>query len=165
MDWYVVATKPHGELHAQTNLIKQGYTVFVPLIKKNRRHARRVDTVLRPLFPGYLFVQFNLKNTAWRSINGTIGVRYLLNNNGQPQCIQSSFIETLLGAIDENGAVTHPKPIFAKGEVVEIMTGALQGHLATILSANEKSRVRILLSIMGGEVISSISLEDIDKAS
>ena len=129
MDWYVVATNSHGELHAQTNLIRQGYTVFVPLIKKNRRHARRVDTVLRPLFPGYLFIQFNLKNTAWRSINGTIGVRHLLTNNGQPQCIQSSFIETLLGAIDENGAVTHPKPIFAKGEVVEIMTGALQAQL------------------------------------
>ena len=74
MDWFVVATKPNGERSAEMNLLQQGFDVFFPLIEKTRRHARRVDTVQKPLFPGYLFVQFDSSTTPWRSINGTIGL-------------------------------------------------------------------------------------------
>ena len=36
------------------------------MIRKQRSHARRVDTVLRPLFPNYLFVQANSHHYSHR---------------------------------------------------------------------------------------------------
>ena len=165
MDWFVVATKPNGERTAEVNLRQQGFDVFVPLMQKTRRHARRVETVLRPLFPGYLFIQFDAATMPWRSVNGTFGVRHILSNNGRPQPIVTEFVETLKAAMGSNGAVEEYTPSLTQGDTVEIMNGAMQGHLATILSTDDHGRVRILLTMMGGDIVSTISPEDLEKAS
>ena len=59
MPWYVVSTKPNQENRAALNLRKQAFEVLLPMMQKKRRHARQIETVLRPLFPGYLFVEFD----------------------------------------------------------------------------------------------------------
>lgn len=164
MSWYVVATKPNGERSAEANLSNQGYEIFLPVIEKTRRHARRTDIVRRPLFPGYLFVQFDPSTTAWRAINGTIGVRHLLMNNGRPQSIYGDFIKTIKLRISASGVIAEDPPVYKEGETVELISGAMQGHLATILSADENCRIKILLAMMGGEVISTIAAADIKKA-
>lgn len=165
MNWFVVATKPNGERLAEANLARQGFEVYVPLMQKTRRHARRVEKVLRPLFPGYLFVGFDAATTPWRSINGTIGVRHLLTNDGRPQPVLGGFVETLQQQTCDNGAVMDVTPQYHPGDTAVVMAGAMQGHLATILSADDHGRVRILLAMMGGDIVSSISAEDLEKAS
>ncbi len=165
MDWFVVATKPNNEKTAEFNLQQQGFKVFLPLIEKTRRHARRVEKVLRPFFPGYLFVQFDASNMPWNSINGTIGVRHILTNNGRPQPVAKNFVETLLCMLNERGAVNEQDRSFSIGSKVEVTAGVMQGHLATILSAESRGRVSILLAMLGGNVVSTISVGDLEKAS
>ena len=48
--WYAVYTRPHGEMAALENLLRQGYSVYLPRYRTRTCHARRVQTVLRPLF-------------------------------------------------------------------------------------------------------------------
>lgn len=162
MDWFVISTKTNKEKIAEKNLILQGFEVFLPLIQKTRRHARRVDKVLRPIFPGYLFVRFDAAMARWRSINGTIGVRHILTNNGHPQTVAKNFVELLLGNLNEYGAVEDPKKTFAVGSKIEVVSGAMQGRLATILSADEQGRVQILLAMMGRKIVATISSEDLE---
>ena len=57
--WYVVETLPRAELVAQSHLQRQSFGCFFPQFEKTRRHARRVDRVLAPVFPGYVFVRFD----------------------------------------------------------------------------------------------------------
>ena len=78
--WYVVHTQPRGESLAITNLINQGLETYLPLHLRRRRHARRTEWVPAPLFPSYLFVQFDVEQTRWRAIHSTFGVRYLVCN-------------------------------------------------------------------------------------
>ncbi len=165
MNWFVVATKPKNEKTAELNLKQQGFKVFLPLIEKTRRHARRVEKVLRPFFPGYLFVQFDASNMPWNSINGTIGVRHILTNNGRPQPVAKNFVETLLSMLNESGAVDIQEQAFTIGSKVEVASGVMQGHLATILSAESHGRVNILLAMLGGNIVSTISIKDLEKAS
>ena len=47
--------------------------------KKTVRHARQLKNVLRPVFPGYLFVQFGAERGDWRKINSTFGVARLVS--------------------------------------------------------------------------------------
>ena len=162
MDWFVIYTKPNSEKTAEANLLRQGFEVFLPLIEKTRRHARRVDKILRPIFPGYLFVRFDVAIMPWHSINGTIGVRHILTNNGRPQPVTQNFVEILLGKLNERGAIEEREQLFAIGSKVEVAAGAMQGQMATILSADDHGRVQILLSMMGGQVSSSISSEDLE---
>ena len=73
--WYVVHTRPHQERRAEANLLRQGYRAWLPQMERSRRHARRIETVRTPLFPGYLFVELDIAREAWCAINGTFGVR------------------------------------------------------------------------------------------
>ena len=51
--WYVVRVKTAQEDRAVWHLKNQGFHVYMPKYRKTIRHARKVQNVLRPLFPGY----------------------------------------------------------------------------------------------------------------
>ena len=75
--WYVIYTHTNGEEKALMNLKHQGFYAYVPRYRKTIRHARKVKTVLRPMFPRYMFVELDLELDQWRAINGTFGVACL----------------------------------------------------------------------------------------
>ena len=150
MNWYVVATKSNGERIAEHNLTKQDYEVLLPVLEKTRRHARWIDTVWRPLFPGYLFVRLGSLTTSWRAINGTFGVLRLLTNDGQPQPICEDFISALKLRITDSGTIKDIILDYLAGDKVEIISNAVQGHLAKVLSAENNIRIKVLLAMMGG---------------
>src|SRR5215475_12563612 len=91
--WYAVQCQPHREHVASRHLANQGFGVFLPLRKKLRRHARRVDSVQVPFFPGYLFVQFDKGKHRWRSINGTLGVTRLVMQGECPAPAPEGIVE------------------------------------------------------------------------
>ena len=67
--WYVVHTQPNRENRAAMNLRRQGFSAYLPIFQRTRRHARRTETVSRPLFPRYMFVEFDRNREPWRSIH------------------------------------------------------------------------------------------------
>ena len=93
--WYVVRTLPQRELHAAQHLANQGFRAFVPRYWKNRRHARKVETVSAPLFPQYIFTIFDMTRDRWRSVNGTLGVDRVLMSGGEPQPVPHGLVENL----------------------------------------------------------------------
>ena len=93
--WYVARTLPQRELHAARQLNNQGYPTFVPRYWKNRRHARKIETVSAPLFPRYIFVVVDLTRDRWRSINSTLGVDRILMGGAEPQLTQMVSSRTL----------------------------------------------------------------------
>ena len=72
--WYVVHTQVLGEDRADLNLRRQGFETYLPRYLRTRRHARRVETVARPLFPRYLFVAMDVARDRWRAVQSTFGV-------------------------------------------------------------------------------------------
>ena len=64
------ASRVHGILTSA----KSGFPGILAARQKMRRHARKIDVVLAPFFPGYLFVQLDLQRDQWRSVNGTYGL-------------------------------------------------------------------------------------------
>ena len=77
--WYVAQVKPNGFASAEANLDRQGFETFMPLRRKTVRHARQMRDVLRPVFPGYLFIKFGSQRADWRKINSTLGVNKLIS--------------------------------------------------------------------------------------
>ena len=61
-------------------------------METTKRKPMNFITELAPLFPGYIFVFFDLKAFNWSSINNTIGVSKLLTNNNIPRSIPYNFI-------------------------------------------------------------------------
>ncbi len=165
MNWFVVYTLPAKEIVARQHLKEQGYEVYLPMFKKTRRHARRVDEVLQPLFPRYLFVGLDVKIDSWRAVNGTRGVAYLLLNDGHPLGIPTSIIEGLQAEEDEQGLV----PItcvetFVKGEKLRIVDGTFKDQIAVFEAMDDKKRVQLLLSFLGRDTKISIPAYAVEAA-
>src|SRR5258708_11637802 len=85
--WYVAQTHPHAEVKASLHLRRQGFEIYLPRYLRSRRHARRVETVAAPLFPGYLFVAIDMATQRWLSIQSTIGVARLVRDGARPAAV------------------------------------------------------------------------------
>ena len=94
-DWAVVNTHPHREHIAREHLARQDFEVYCPMLRRRRTHARRVESVLRPLFPGYLFVRLGPERTSWRPILSTVGVRSLVRFGNRLAWLDEAFIQSL----------------------------------------------------------------------
>jgi len=71
--WFVVRTKARQEEIATMHYIRQGLVVYSPMVQTIRRHARKTEQVMRPLFPGYIFLHLNPHEQDWTAISSTIG--------------------------------------------------------------------------------------------
>lgn len=144
--WIVVNTNPHRERIVLEHLHRQELTAYCPMIRKSRSHARRVETVLRPLFPGYLFVQANAE-IRWRPILTTHGVRTVVRTGDDLGFIDDAFIAGLkMRELD--GAVVRPPSPYRVGQEVRITGGPFDGFITTILELDEKDRLVVLLDVM-----------------
>jgi transcription elongation factor/antiterminator RfaH len=147
--WYVARTLPQRELQATRQLANQGFRPFVPRYWKNRRHARKVETVSAPLFPRYIFTILDLTVDHWRSINGTLGVDRLLSYAAEPQPVPRGVVEDLIAAADPQGNIRF-KFDLKEGQTVRVMAGPFADLIGQLEHLDDNGRVRVLLEIMGG---------------
>jgi transcriptional antiterminator RfaH len=163
--WFVAHTQPSKEMLAQKNLVDQGFNVYLPRYKKIRRHARKVEEILSPLFPRYLFVEMDLEVDRWRSVNGTRGISYLLMQEERPISVSTVVIGDLKGQeIDEGIVPLHSMVSFIKGDKVRVLEGIFEGQVVTFEGLDDKQRVRLLLSFLGREMNVSLPLSAVEAA-
>lgn len=154
--WFVAQTHPRKEMLAVEHLARQGFATFFPRFRFNQIRRRRSDTVLKPVFPGYLFVAFDLSSPGWTSINSTRGVRRLVGSRlGRPQPVPANAMnlirkrcrgEIMVELLDQ----LHP------GDLVQINTGPLANRIARVERLEEGERVALLFEIMGTEQVITI---------
>jgi transcriptional antiterminator RfaH len=164
--WIVAHCHANAEIKVESHLKRQGFEIYLPKVKTTRRHARRVETVVRPLFPRYLFIEFNENSTHWRPICSTVGVSQLLIAGERPLVVPAWVIEQLRQREDKNGLFSGAgeKP-FDKGDPIKITSGPLAEHAGIFDHLSDSQRVAVLLEIMGREVKALVPLEDVRRAS
>lgn len=148
MNWYVIYTQPRKESVAAQNLINQGFNVYLPCYRKRCSHARRIYTSNTPLFPGYLFIRMDPATQRWRSINGTIGVCYLLTEGPDPIALPDGVVE-MIRAQEEDGFVKIAAPSFEKGQRICVTEGPLADLEGVFDCVDDNQRVVLLLNLMG----------------
>lgn len=150
--WLVVRTQPCAEEKARSHLINQGFAPYLPRYRRKVVHARRTTIVLRPLFPAYLFARFDPARTRWRSINGTVGVRYVLTDGERPRCVPERVIQEIVAREDETGAITLPMPSLVRGQEVRMVEGPMTDLHGIFEEVHDDRRVLLLLTLLGRKV-------------
>jgi transcriptional antiterminator RfaH len=161
--WYAVQCQPNRERTAAFHLANQGFSVFLPLREKTRRHARRIDTVRVPLFPGYLFVCLDLERARWRSVGGTVGVVRLVMHGERPTPAPRGVVEALIEACDSE-QVIHWQHELNAGQEIRVINGPFAELLGQLESMTESGRLRVLLNIMGGQTPVVLPIEQVAAA-
>jgi transcriptional antiterminator RfaH len=156
--WIVINTHPHREHLALENLHRQDFEAYCPMIRKRRSHARRVESVLRPLFPGYLFLRASTEQARWRPVLSTYGVRTIVRAGDALSFIDDGFIVGLK-AREMDGAIVRPANPYHIGQQVRVAAGPFDGLIATIIAMDEKDRLVVLLDMMNRSIKVKLSNE------
>ena len=111
--WLVVATKANNENKAFENLKRQKFNVFFPRIKKESYKKDIKNEKIKPLFPGYIFVE--LQNfSGWSKINNTYGVLKIVKFGDSPALLTENTYKNIKNKCDEND-------IFFKNLLLKLM--------------------------------------------
>ena len=173
--WHVVMTNVKCEFRAKMGLEAKGFTVYLPVEKVKRRHARRTTVSLLPLFRRYLFVAFDPDRDEWFSpIKLTDGVEDMLcypkfatdapDVAWMPLRVPAGEIEALkrreaAGDFDYTNAAC----AFTPGQSVRIAdAGAMTGLNAIVHSTPPNKRVEILLSVLGRQTIVKLEANQLE---
>ena len=163
--WYVVQTHPNAELRAAEHLRRQGFEIYMPQFRKLRRHARKTETVIRPLFPRYFFVAFDKATESWHAVHSTIGVSNLVGGAHGPTPLRDAVMRDLRHREDDAGLFRFdPRPHFFPGEKIRFLTGALSACVGLFESMTDHDRVAVLLELLGREVRVVVDYENVARA-
>ncbi len=163
--WYVVQTQPRREALAADHLARQDFAVYLPRYAKRRRHARRVDTVAAPLFPGYAFVRLDVDHARWRSVNGTIGVIRLVCHGERPAPVPEGIVEDLRAREDENGLHTPASlMVLDPGARLRVVGGVFEDQVGVYQRMTDDDRVILLLDLLGREVRVGLPIGAVEAA-
>jgi transcriptional antiterminator RfaH len=161
--WFVGYTLPCKEILALEHLRRQGFETFLPRITGTRRHARKVERVKGALFPRYVFIRLDLQRDRWRSVNGTIGMAYLLAAMETPSPVPVGFVEALQEIAGADDVVAR-EPDLAPGEAVRIVAGPLAGQVGELLRLDARGRVEMLLGLLSGKVRLKVARDMLERA-
>ena len=163
--WYAVHTRPQAEAKALENLLRQGYEAYLPRYRTEIRHARRRQTVLRPLFPRYLFAGIDREAMRWRPILSTVGVSDLVRSGDEPLPVAREIVEALRA---QEGAGTFDSLAHRRlppvGELVRISAGAFEDMIGRLIELREQDRVVVLLDLLGRKVRAQIEAVSVEAA-
>tara|TARA_Y100001968_G_C19387386_1_gene733615 strand:+ start:186 stop:689 length:504 start_codon:yes stop_codon:yes gene_type:complete len=156
--WCVAKSRINAEDQAAFHLTRQDFKVLLPKHMKRRAHARRVEWVPRPLFPGYLFVEIDLECSLWRAIRSTIGIFDVICFGEKPAAVPEVVIEEIRARQNEAGLVkVYEGEAFRRGEHVRVLQGALGDLDALFESTDGSNRVTVLLNMLGRQVRAQVN--------
>lgn len=148
--WFAIRTKPRQEEIAKMNYIRQGFAVYSPKVQTTRRHARKLEKVLRPLFPGYIFLHLRAEERDWMAIGSTIGAIGPVRFNDYCPPVPDRVIAGIIARENDTGYI----PLRAFGDAmlksgtrvtVELGDKDIEG---VFLSFRDEERVVVLLDIL-----------------
>jgi transcriptional antiterminator RfaH len=159
LEWHVVRTKPHQEQSVELNLSRAGIEVFCPRIREEKYIRRKVQSVVAPLFPSYLFVRFCLSQS--RTVMYATGVRRLVSFGHTPAIVQDEIIDGIRDRL-QDGVVNLKVPSFSRGDVVRIREGPLCGLEAVFEQEMiGKQRVMLLMKTLTCQVRVILDLKSV----
>ncbi len=140
--WFALRVRTTYESPTAGLLRARGYAPFFPSYTRRRQCSDRIKVTDQPLFPGYLFCQFDVHNRL--PILITPGVIGILGCGKCPVPVADSEIEALQ-ALVSSGIPSQPWSFLDIGDRVRVNYGALLGVEGILIQF--KSKYRIVLSI------------------
>jgi transcriptional antiterminator RfaH len=144
---------------ALAHLQQQSFEAYLPeVLITDRRKRRRI----RPLFPNYLFVAFDVMELEWRTIPHTIGVRRLFSSDVEkPIPLPIGFVEEL----QMHGRPEQPQqvqPHVKEGDLVKLLSGPFK-NFSGLVRLDPRFRVYVLLHMLGQDRLVAVGNNSVVK--
>ena len=157
--WYVVHTKVKQEEVASDNLVRQGYTVYLPRIKvlKRNRAQRCQELQFEPLFPRYLFLQPGTRAMSVSPVRSSLGVTAMVRFGQTLAVLRNGVLKSIRDfETRQNEAGLEDISPFRKGESVLVVDGPLAG-MEGLVSIISHERIVVLMHLLGHDTRVTLS--------
>lgn len=152
--WYAIYTRPRAEKQVYQRLVESGVETYLPMEKTIRRWSDRKKVVEKPLLSSYIFVKTIPKK--FPVVYKTNGVVKFVSFEGQPVSIPQKQIDILRLLINSNADIEVSSENFAKGDNVEVITGALVGLTGELIKIGTRNRFVVRIDRLDQNLILKI---------
>lgn len=147
------------------NMTESFGDVFVPhetvveLVKGQKK------TSSRKFLPGYILVQMVLNQDTWHLVKDTPKVTGFLGDATEPVPISDEEYARITNQVEEGAAQPKSRVSFEVGQAVKVVDGPFTDFAGTVDEVNqEKSKVKVLISIFGRATPVELDLMQVEKA-
>ena len=157
LQWYALHVRSRQERVVEQSLIKKGYSAFSPLYRSRRNRADRTVELDLPLFPGYIFCQFDPRLRL--PILKTPGIVAIVGSGNIPEPIEDIEISSIQKITMVAEDLVMPWPFFREGQRVRIEAGPLCGVEGKLIRARNHSKLVVSVTLLQRSVAVEIDEE------
>lgn len=162
--WFVIKTKPHRELAVHTLLSRAHFTSFLPRFRQVDHQLRASHLNIKPLFPGYLFINIDFTNPKnIHLIRYTRGVSHILCMNGMPTPVADKIVKAIQSKMNAHGYVEQPVE-FKKGDKIKVKRGVLRDLEGVFeKQTSDQDRINVLLNLVNYNIKATLHSSEIER--
>ena len=159
LHWYAARTKSMTEYSVRNRLESVGIEAFLPCIRSPRPRLGHQDA---PLFPGYLFLHYDLEGRGWRPLRQVSQLVGLTAFDGVVPPVPDEVIDELaerVSAINGEGGFWQR---FNVGDRVRVDLASVE-HLAQVVNEprSPQDRVRLLVDFLGRLIYAEVPWQQV----
>lgn len=158
--WYAVQTRSNLERRVVTELSVNGFTTYYPTVLERRQRSDRKVNVARPLFPGYVFVNFRDSSESRLRIVKIAGAVRILGTLQDVEPIPDNEIESIKQMLAcRKSCFAHP--FLTEGAWVRIRRGVLRGIEGRLVRVKNEFRLVLAITLLSQSIATEIDLQDV----
>ncbi|KUK55966.1 MAG: NusG antitermination factor [Marinimicrobia bacterium 46_47] len=139
--WFPVHVRGRHEKTICNELTKQGYEVYLPLIKRRRRWSDRYKIIELPLFPGYLFIYMDRRLKYY--VLEVPGVQGFITFQGEMAHIPDFQIDFIHRMLERPETFEVVNKVIKTGHKVRVLSGPFIGMKGIVKDIKNKSRMYV----------------------
>ncbi|MBN2341249.1 MAG: hypothetical protein JXX29_09980 [Deltaproteobacteria bacterium] len=151
--WYAASLQSNREQQAQKYFAGQGVIHFLPTYRTLSSRKDRSKILVRPLFPGYIFVQLIIPGPKKTDVLKCPGVSGIVSFSGVAAPIDDSIIESLKILTGADSGEVQPHPLVRAGQRVLVTEGPFKGASGMLFgSSSRKKQLVVEVGFLGRAV-------------
>ena len=158
-NWYVVYTIVRHEKAVNSSLLDKSIDAYLPIREVVNKWKDRNKKVLLPLFPGYVFVNFDLNDKL--NVLSTKGVIRILGVNGTPTPIPDQQVNSIKSLLESN-LKFDLYSYLVEGREVEVVNGPLMGAHGKIEQRRGQNRLILSVDLIQRAVSVEVDIDDVE---
>jgi transcription antitermination factor NusG len=143
--WFALQVRTRWESSTAVLLSGKGYETLLPTYQTKKRWNGGVKQSSAPLFPGYVFCQFDAQNRL--PILVTPGVISVVGRGRIPVPVEDSEISALQRVVS-SGLEAEPWPYLEIGQKIRIESSSLNGIEGVLINFKGNHRIVVSVSLL-----------------
>ena len=166
--WYVLHTFSGYENVAKENLeiVKDKYSlqerifdIVIPMEDVVEEKNGKQKIVSRKVMPGYIMVKMIYGDDIWHAVTRTRGITGFVGPKGRPLHLTEDEIRKM--RLEKNTVVDIS---IAENDKVEVLDGALNGFVGTVISVDrENAKCKVMVEMFGRDTPVDLNLDQVRK--